>query len=60
MAQLQCLIQSAPSIGCSVVDIECQCSSQNSTVILQPCLEKLCTYDETFGLYEIDIVECAY
>lgn len=36
-------------IGCSLLDVECQCNSKNSTEILQPCLLEKCTWDETFG-----------
>jgi hypothetical protein len=50
VAQLQCIAENLPAIGCSLLDIECQCTSKNSTKILQPCLENLCTYDETFGM----------
>jgi hypothetical protein len=49
VTQLQCLIQNAPAIGCNLLDIECQCTSKNSTQIMQPCLQSSCTYDETFG-----------
>jgi hypothetical protein len=50
-AQLQCISDNLPAIGCGLLDIECQCTSKNSTKILQPCLEERCTYDETFGMF---------
>jgi hypothetical protein len=53
VAKLQCIAENAPLIGCGLVDIECQCASKNSTKILQPCLEKMCTYDETFGTFTV-------
>jgi hypothetical protein len=50
VAQLQCIAENLPAIGCGLTDVECQCTSKNSTQILQPCLMKLCTFDETFGM----------
>lgn len=47
--QLTCLTSKADLIGCSLLDIECQCASKNSTAILQPCLVSSCTYEETFS-----------
>jgi hypothetical protein len=49
VAQLQCIAENLPAIGCGLTDVACQCNSKNSTKILQPCLEELCTYDQTFG-----------
>jgi hypothetical protein len=49
--QLQCIITNLPKIGCDLLDTECQCTSKNSTKILQPCLERMCTYDETFSMF---------
>ncbi|RAR01503.1 cfem domain-containing protein [Stemphylium lycopersici] len=46
---LQCINEKLPAIGCTLLDIECQCTSKNSTKILQPCLEKQCSYNETFA-----------
>jgi hypothetical protein len=51
VAQLQCITENLPAIGCTLLDVECQCSSKNSTKILQPCLEKQCSYHETFGMF---------
>ena len=48
-SQLTCLTEKADLIGCSLLDIECQCASKNSTAILQPCLVSSCTYEETFS-----------
>ena len=50
VAKLDCINENLPAIGCTLLDIECQCSSKNSTKILQPCLEKQCNYNETFGM----------
>lgn len=51
LPKLQCIAENAPAIGCGLVDIECQCTSTNSTKILQPCLFEKCTFDETFGTF---------
>ncbi|KAK7190324.1 hypothetical protein PSPO01_03299 [Paraphaeosphaeria sporulosa] len=40
------------------VDIECQCSSRNSTKLLQPCFESACTYDETFATLRAQASVC--
>jgi hypothetical protein len=50
IAQLQCIAENLPAIGCGLTDVACQCNSKNSTQILQPCLAELCTYDQTFGM----------
>jgi hypothetical protein len=47
--QLSCLTQNAPAMGCSLLDIGCQCASENATAILQPCLKTNCTYEQTFS-----------
>jgi hypothetical protein len=49
VSQLQCIAENLSAIGCGLTDVECQCTSKNSTKILQPCLEELCTYEQTFG-----------
>jgi hypothetical protein len=51
VSQLQCIVENLPKIGCDLTDTECQCTSKNSTKILQPCLERMCTYDETFSMF---------
>lgn len=53
--QLQCIAENLPAIGCGLMDVECQCNSKNSTKILQPCLEQLCTYEETFCMCKVHV-----
>ncbi|CAI6290284.1 unnamed protein product [Periconia digitata] len=55
---ITCLTTHAPSIGCALLDFECQCSSTNSTKILQPCLEAQCTYEQTFQLLHVQADLC--
>ncbi|KAH7384061.1 hypothetical protein DE146DRAFT_214099 [Phaeosphaeria sp. MPI-PUGE-AT-0046c] len=55
---LQCIFENGPAIGCGAVDVECQCASKNSTAIMQPCLMKLCTYEETFQILHIQAAMC--
>jgi hypothetical protein len=57
VAKLECIVENLPAIGCQLLDTECQCTSKNSTKILQPCLESKCTYDETFSMAIADISE---
>ncbi|KAK7974120.1 hypothetical protein PG989_015968 [Apiospora arundinis] len=55
---LKCIVQEAPKVGCSFLDVECQCASKPLYGLLAECVINSCTISEAIGLAKVDAKQC--
>lgn len=56
--QLKCIVQEAPKVGCSFLDVECQCASEPLYGLLAECVINDCTIAEAIELAKVDAKQC--
>ncbi|KAK8070946.1 GMC oxidoreductase [Apiospora hydei] len=55
---LKCVVQEAPKVGCGILDVECQCTSEPLYGLLAECVIDSCTIAEAIGLAKVDAQQC--
>ncbi|KAJ4990484.1 cytidine and deoxycytidylate deaminase zinc-binding region [Stagonosporopsis vannaccii] len=55
---LTCLLQTVPAAGCSLLDIECQCKSEELTYSTAACILANCTMADSLGTAKVQAELC--
>lgn len=53
-----CLTESAPTVGCGLLDIFCQCESRNLGNIVSECMKNNCTVEQSIELSHVEGILC--
>ena len=57
-AQLTCLLETVPAAGCSLLDTECQCKSEELTYNTAACMLANCTMADSLGTAKVQAELC--
>ncbi|KAF3031781.1 hypothetical protein E8E11_000960 [Didymella keratinophila] len=55
---LNCLLQTVPAAGCSLLDTECQCASEKLTYSTAACIQANCTMADSLGTAKVQADLC--